>query len=182
VLLLLQLPELEQLSKDEGHVVVPRYGRRHTGWAVDGDVGRRRWLPTWRHQLLRWKRGWCSRMDQGEGAFSRAHSLVREKFGRKATSNDCARRVQSMYKGVPLGGLGSAAGNKLETMVYKGEPLSTLIKMGGRSAISIVPITRFVAPGHEAPFSPPQSVAFAAGTIVHADVLQLRPVGVVEDN
>jgi hypothetical protein len=32
------------------------------------------------------------------------------------------------------------------------------------------------------PFSLPQSVAFAAGTVVHADVLQLHPVGGVEDD
>jgi hypothetical protein len=51
--------------------------------------------------------------------------------------------------------------------------LLTLLKMGGRSALGVVHITRFVAP---------QSVAFAAGTIVHADVLQLLPVGSVEDD
>jgi hypothetical protein len=121
-------------------------------------------------------------MDQGEGVFPRAHALVSEKFGRKATSNDCTRRIQSMYGEVSLGGLESVAGNKLEKMVWRGEPLSTLVKMGGRSALGIDSITRFVAPGHEAPFSLPQSVEFPAGTIVHADVLQLLPVGVVEDD
>jgi hypothetical protein len=69
-------------------------------------------------------------MDQGEGVFPRALSFVREKVGRKATSNDCARRVQSMYGGVTLVGLESAAGIKLKEMVCKGEPLSTLVKMG----------------------------------------------------
>jgi hypothetical protein len=78
-------------------------------------------------------------------------------------------------------GLESAAGNKLEKMFCKGEPLSTMVKMGGRNAQGVVHITSFVAPGHEAPFSLPQSVAFAAGTIMHADVLQLLPVGGVED-
>jgi hypothetical protein len=89
-----------------------------------------------------------------------------------------------MYGGVPLGGLESAAGNKLVKMVCKGEHLSTLVKLGGCSALGVVSITRFVVsiPGHEAPFSLLQSVAFAAGTIVHADVLQLLPVGVVEDD
>jgi hypothetical protein len=77
--------------------------------------------------------------------------------------------------------LESAAGHKLEKMVCKGEPLSTFGKMGGRSALGFVSITRFVAPGHEALFSLPQSVAFA-GTVVHADVLQLLPVSVVEDD
>jgi hypothetical protein len=67
-------------------------------------------------------------------------------------------------------------------MVCKGEPLPTLVKMGVHSALGVVSITRFVAPGHEAPFSLPQSVAFAAGAIVHVDVLQLLPVGVVEDD
>jgi hypothetical protein len=121
-------------------------------------------------------------MDQWEGVFPRAFSLVREKFGRKATSNDCARRVQSMYGGVLLVELGSAAGNKLEKMVCQGDPLSTLVKMGGRCALGVVHITCFVARGHEAPFSLPQSVAFAAGYIMHADVLQLLPVGGVEDD
>jgi hypothetical protein len=87
-----------------------------------------------------------------------------------------------MYGGVPLVGLKSAAGNKLEKMVFKGEPLSTLVKMCGRSALGVGHITRFVAPRHEAPSSLPHSVAFAAGTIVHADVLQLLPVGGVEDD
>jgi hypothetical protein len=121
-------------------------------------------------------------MDQGEGVWSRAHSLVREKFARKQRQNDCARRVQSMYGGVPLERLESMAGNKLENMACKGEPLSTFGKIGGHSALAVVSITCFVAPGYEAPFSLSQSVAFAAGTIVHADVLQLLPVGVVEDD
>jgi hypothetical protein len=56
-------------------------------------------------------------------------------------------------------GLESAAGKKLEKMVCKGEPLSTLVNMGGHSALGVVLITRFVAPGHKAPFSLPQSVA-----------------------
>jgi hypothetical protein len=66
-------------------------------------------------------------------------------------------------------------------MVCKGEPLSTLVKMGGHSAVAVVHNTGFVAPGHKAPFSLPQSVAFAVGTILHADLLQLLPVGGVED-
>jgi hypothetical protein len=65
-------------------------------------------------------------------------------------------------------------------MVFKGEPLSTLVRMGARCALGLVLLSHFVAPGHEAPFSLPQSVAFAAGTIVHADVLQLLPVSVVQ--
>jgi hypothetical protein len=102
---------------------------------------------------------------------------VRVKFGQKGPSNDCARRVQSMNRGVPLVGLESAAGNKLEKLVCKGETLSTLIKMDGHTALGVVDITRFVAPGHKVLFSLPLSVAFAAGTIVHADVLQLLSVG-----
>jgi hypothetical protein len=85
-------------------------------------------------------------------------------------------------QGVPLVELESAAGNKLEKMGFKGDSLSTLVKMGGRSAVGVVHITRFVAPGHEAPFSLAQSVAFAAGTIVHADLSQLPLVGSVEDD
>jgi hypothetical protein len=54
--------------------------------------------------------------------------------------------------------------------------------VGGRSALAVVQVTRCVVPGHEAPFSLPQSVAFAAGTILHAAVLQLPPVGGVEDD
>jgi hypothetical protein len=64
----------------------------------------------------------------------------------------------------------------------QGRTLSTLVTMGGRSALGVVSVTRFVAPGHEAPFSLPQSDAFDAGTIVHADVLHLLPVGVVVDD
>jgi hypothetical protein len=81
-------------------------------------------------------------------------------------------------------GIGESGRNKLEKMACKGEPLSTLVKMGGRSVllVGVVTITRFVAPGHEAPFSLPQSVAFAAGTIVHTVVQQLLPVGVVEND
>jgi hypothetical protein len=60
--------------------------------------------------------------------------------------------------------------------------MSMLVKVGGCSALGVVHITRFVAPDHEAPFSLPQSVAFAAGTIAHADVLHLLPVGGVEDD
>jgi hypothetical protein len=88
--------------------------------------------------------------------FPRAISLVREKIGQKATSNDCARRVQSMYGGVPLVGLERTAGNKLEKMVCKGEPLSTFVKMGARCALGLVLLSHFVAPGHEAPSSLPQ--------------------------
>jgi hypothetical protein len=54
--------------------------------------------------------------------------------------------------------------------------------MGGISALGVVHITRFVALGHKAPFSLPQSAAFAAGTIIHADVLLLLPVGGLEDD
>jgi hypothetical protein len=76
-------------------------------------------------------------MDLGEGVFPRALSLVPEKFGRKAMSNDCSRCVQSMCEEVPLVGLESTAENKLESMVCKGEPLSTSVKMGGRSALGL---------------------------------------------
>jgi hypothetical protein len=78
--------------------------------------------------------------------------------------------------------LESVAGKKLEKMVCKSDPLSTLVKMGGHSALGVVHITRFVAPGNGAPFSLPQSVVFAAGTIVHADVRQVLPVGGEEDD
>jgi hypothetical protein len=67
-------------------------------------------------------------------------------------------------------------------MVCKGDPLSTLVNMGSHSALGVFHVTHLVVPGHEAPFSLPQSVAFAAGTIVHADVLQLLPVGGLEDD
>jgi hypothetical protein len=86
-----------------------------------------------------------------------------------------------MYGGVPWR-IGERGRNTLDKMVCKDEPLSTLVKMGGRSALGVVSITRFGAPGHETPFSLPQSVEFAAGTIVHADALQLLPVGVVVDD
>jgi hypothetical protein len=84
-----------------------------------------------------------------------------------------------MCGGVPLVGLESTAGNKLEKTVCKANP--SMVKMGGRSALGVVHITRFAAPGHEVPFSLPQSVALATGTIVHADVIQLLPVDGVED-
>jgi hypothetical protein len=83
-------------------------------------------------------------------------SLVRKKFVRKA--NDSGRHVQSMYGWVPSMGLERAAGNKLEKVVFKGDPLSTLIKVGGRSAIAIVKFTCLIAPDYEAPFSLPQFV------------------------
>jgi hypothetical protein len=51
-----------------------------------------------------------------------------------------------MYGGVPLAGLESAAGNKLEKVACKGEPLSTLVKMGGHSAQGVFSITRCAAP------------------------------------
>jgi hypothetical protein len=63
----------------------------------------------------------------------------------------------------------------------QGPPLSTLVKVGGRRALPVVQVTRCVATGHEAPFSLPQSVAFAAGTIMHVDVLKLLPAGGIED-
>jgi hypothetical protein len=50
-----------------------------------------------------------------------------------------------MYGGVPLVGFESAYKNKLEKMICKGDPLSTLVKMGGRSALGVVHITRFIA-------------------------------------
>jgi hypothetical protein len=56
----------------------------------------------------------------------------------------------------------------------------TPVHVGGRSALGVVHITSFVFPGHEAPFSLPQFVALAAGTIVHAHVVQLLPVGGVK--
>jgi hypothetical protein len=73
---------------------------------------------------------WVVFKDGSGGRRVPKSSLVRVKFGQKGTSNDCARRVQSMHGGVSLVGLESAAGNKLGKMVCKGEPLSTLIKMG----------------------------------------------------
>jgi hypothetical protein len=115
-------------------------------------------------------------MDQGEGVFPRALSLVREGGGERQRQTIALAVFSSMYGGVFLGGLESAAGNKLGKMVCEGKPLSTLVKMGGRSALCVVHITRLVAPGHEAHFSLPQSVAFAAGTIMHADVLPQRSV------
>jgi hypothetical protein len=101
------------------------------------------------------RRGGVQGWIRGKACFQELTPVAREKFGRKAMSNDCARCVQSMCRGVPLGGLESAAGNKLEKMVCKGEHLSTLVKMGGRTALGVVSITRSVAPGHEAPFSLP---------------------------
>jgi hypothetical protein len=108
-------------------------------------------------------------------------SLGRERFGRQAASNDRARRVESMYGGVPLVGLESAAITK-EKMGCKGDPLSTLVKMGSCSALGVVHVTRFVAPDHQTPLSLPQSVALAAGTIVHANVLQFAHVDGEEDD
>jgi hypothetical protein len=55
----------QQLPENEVPVVVPLEGAgegvQATGVGsdvVDGDIGRRRWLLTWRHQLLRWTHGW----------------------------------------------------------------------------------------------------------------------------
>jgi hypothetical protein len=57
--------EIEQLPEDGNPVVVPLErageGVQATGVGgdvVDGDAGSRRWLLTWRHQLLRWTHGW----------------------------------------------------------------------------------------------------------------------------
>jgi hypothetical protein len=87
----------------------------------------------------------------GEGVFTRALSLVGEKLRRKAMSSDHAQRFQCMYGGVPLVGLESAAGNKLEKVVCKGDPLSMLVKVGCLSVLGVVHFTRFVGPGHERP-------------------------------
>jgi hypothetical protein len=71
--------EIEQLPEDEGPVVVPLEGAGEgvqvtgvLGDVVHGYVGRRRWQLKWRHQLLNKTQGWRSRMDQGDGVFSRA--------------------------------------------------------------------------------------------------------------
>jgi hypothetical protein len=125
---------------------------------------------------------WVVIKDRSEGRCVHKSSLVREKFWRKATSKDRTQRVRSMYGGAPLAGMESTAGNKLERMVCKGDPLSTLVKVSCRSVLNVVHVTRFVDSGHEAPFSLLRSTAFAAGTIVHADVLQLLPFGGVEDD
>jgi hypothetical protein len=79
-------------------------------------------------------------------------------------------------------GLDSVAGNKREKMVCRGDRLSTLVKVGGRTALDVIQVTRFVDPGHEAPVSLPQSVAFAADTNVRVDVLQFLLVGGIEDD
>jgi hypothetical protein len=65
-------------------------------------------------------------------------SLVREKLGQKAMSNDRARSVQSTCGGVSLVGLESVAGNKLKRVVCKGDPLSMLVKVGGHSPLAVV--------------------------------------------
>jgi hypothetical protein len=90
-----------------------------------------------------------------------------------AEGNHRASRVQSMYGGVPPISLVSAAGNNREISGLKGWP-SVNVGQGGRSQCTtdVVHVTRFFAPGHEAPFSLPQSIAFAVGTI--ADALQLH--------
>jgi hypothetical protein len=177
--------EAEQLPEDEGPVVVPLEGAGEGvqvtgvgGDVVDDDLQLAADIEASAAQTDAWV---VIKDGSGERRIHKS-SFVREKFGRKATSNDRARRVQSMYGGMPLVGMGSAAGNKLKKMVCKDDPLSTLVKVGGRSALAVVHITHFVAPGHEAPFSLPQSVAFAAGTIVHANVLQLLPVGGVHND
>jgi hypothetical protein len=100
---------------------------------------------------------WVVFKDGSGGRRVPKSSLVAEKFGRKAMSRECAHRDQSMYGGAPLVRSESVAGNKLEKIVCKGDHLSMLVKMGGRSAIGVVHITRFAALGHEAPFSLPQS-------------------------
>jgi hypothetical protein len=66
-----------------------------------------------------------------------------------------------------------AAGNKREKMVRKGDP-STMVNVDRRSCLTVVKVTCFLAPGHEAPF--------AAGIIVHADVLLVAPVGGAESD
>jgi hypothetical protein len=95
--------ETEHLPGVEGPVVVPLEGVglvvQVTGGGGDvvyGTDGRRRWLLTWNHQLLRWTHGWCSRMDQGEGVFPKAPWCTRSLGERQRHS---ARSVQSMYGG-----------------------------------------------------------------------------------
>jgi hypothetical protein len=73
-------------------------------------------------------------------------------------------------------GLESSTGNNLENMVCKSEPLSKLVKMGRFSALACVQVTCVAAPGNEAPFSLPQSIACANVSIVHAYALQLGAV------
>jgi hypothetical protein len=171
--------ETEQLPEYEVPVEVPLEGADEgvqvTGVdVVDDGVGRRRWLLTWRHQLLIWTHGGVFKDGSG-GRLAHKSSLVREKFGRKATSSDRARCVRrSAFR--RLGECGRKPAGKSK-MVGKGAPLSILIKVGGCSALCV---TRFVAPGHEAPFSLPQSVAFATGTVLRAGVLQVLPIGGAE--
>jgi hypothetical protein len=63
----------------------------------------------------------------------------------------------------------------------QGRPPVHIGQVGDGCALAVVRKNRFVAPGQEAPFSLPQSVALAACTIIHASVLQLLPVSGVAD-
>jgi hypothetical protein len=54
---------------------------------------------------------------------------------------------------------------------WRARAIPAYFGQGGRSsAPAVVQVTRYINTGHKAPFSLPQSVALAAGTIVHADV------------
>jgi hypothetical protein len=150
---------------------------------VNGDVGRRRWLLTWRHQLLRWTHGWCSRMDQGEGVFTRAPSCARSLGERQ-----CQTIALDVFKACTEECLSWAWRARQEASWKKWLARATPCPIWSRWAVAVrqalsvlLPgLARVVAPGHDVPFSLPQSVTLVFGTILHADVLQLLPVsGVV---
>lgn len=102
-------------------------------------------------------------------------TLVRELFARKGTSNDRTRRVMSMYG---TGGQTQAAEGRLgedseEEVLCTGDPVALAVSVGGRWALAVAQVGKFVAPQEGAPFSLPHSIALSQRTTLHLDVLQL---------
>jgi hypothetical protein len=99
--------EAEQLPENEGPVVVPLEGVGEgvqmmgmDDEVVDVGVGRRCWLLTWRKAVAQMD-AWVVIKDGSGGSVFKKLLVLREKFGRKATSNDCNRCVHCTYGGAP---------------------------------------------------------------------------------
>jgi hypothetical protein len=92
-----------------------------------------------------------------------------------------ARSPCSKHRRSASRGLGERGKQYAVKHGMQGRP-SVHVGQGGRSQRTRCYPRHPLCCGHEVLFSLPQSVAFAAGTIVHADVVQRLPVGGVEDD
>jgi hypothetical protein len=67
----------------------------------------------------------------------------------------------------------AAPGVDEKDVICTGDPVSVLVKVGGRRALVLAQVTKLSAPGQSAPFSLPSSQAFSKSTTIEATVLQL---------